>query len=67
MKFLPFSMLTLAWSVLWSWFLATLWFYLGENRDKVGAMIWDYEHVVLYVGIVCVVMYVVYLFWNRKK
>ncbi len=67
MKFLPFSLLTLAWSVLWSGFLATLWFYLGENWNTVWALIWNYEHVVLYVGIVCVVLYVVYLFWNRKK
>lgn len=67
MKFLPFSLYTLVWSTLWSGLLAFAWFYLGENRNKVWSFIGEYEHTVLFAGIVFVVLYIAYLFWNRKK
>lgn len=67
MPFVPFSVLTLLGSTLRSGILATAWYYLGENRDQVGAFFGKYEHVVLAVIGVCAVVYIYYLFSARKK
>lgn len=67
MKFIPFSILTVVGSTLWSGILATAGYYLGANRDQVGAFMGKYEHVVLIIVGVCVIAYLVYLFRNRSK
>ena len=67
MRFLPFSALTLAGSILRSGILATAGYYLWENWQSVSWFIGKYEHTVLYVGIACVAAYFFYLFWNRSK
>lgn len=67
MPFVSFSILTLLWSTLWSWLLAAAWYYLGDNRNIVGVFMEKYQHIVMILGIVIVVAYVAYLFWNRGK
>jgi membrane protein DedA with SNARE-associated domain len=67
MPFVPFSVLTLLGSTLWSGILATAGYYLGENRSKVGAFFGQYEHVVLAALGICAVAYVYYLFAGRQK
>ncbi len=67
MPFVPFSLLTLLGSTLWSAILATAGYYLGANWSQVWEAIAEYEHVVLGVLLVVVAAYVVYLFRNRKK
>ena len=67
MPFVPFSILTLLGSTLRSGVLATAGYYLWSNWNKVWEFIWKYEHIVLvFVGI-AVILYLVYLFRNRKK
>lgn len=67
MKFVPFSLLTLVGSTLWSALLAIAGYYLWANWEQVGAFVGKYEHVVLAIVVVCIVAYIVYLFRNRKQ
>lgn len=67
MPFVPFTILTLVWSTLWSFILATAWYYLGENWSQVWWFFGQYEHIVLGILGVCFVVYIAYLFSNRTK
>lgn len=67
MNFFSFSALTLIGSVLRSGLLAVAGYYLGANRNQVGAFMAKYEHIVLVIVGIGIVAYVTYLFWNRRK
>jgi len=47
MPFLMYSVYTLLWSAVWCTVLAYVWFVLGDQRERVGGVMKQYEHVIL--------------------
>lgn len=61
MNFLKYSIYTIIWTTIWCTLLAGIWYVLGDQRERVGAIMKEYEHVMLWVIALGIVLY----FWNK--
>jgi membrane protein DedA with SNARE-associated domain len=67
MNFAEFSIYTLVGSVVWSGFLASAGYLLGENWETVAQWVADYQSVIAIVILVCVAVFVAYKLLSRRK
>lgn len=67
MKFWEFSLYTLIGSVLWSGFLASAGYFLGDNYAVIIDYLGAYENIILGLGVLAVVTFVGYKIWKKRK
>lgn len=63
MNFLLFSGYTLAGALIWSYILAFGGFFLGDNWEQISKIISQYEHLVMTLGIVGILIFIGYRVW----
>lgn len=61
MNFWIYSMYTLLWTAIWCTLLATVWYVLWDQWERVGSVMKEYEHVMLALIALGVIIY----FWNK--
>lgn len=61
MNFVSYSLYTLIWTAIWCVLLAGIGYVLGDQRERVGAIMKEYEHVMLALIALGIVVY----FWNK--
>jgi membrane protein DedA with SNARE-associated domain len=67
MNFAEFSIYTLVGSVVWSGFLASAGYLLGENWETVAQWVADYQSVIAIVILVCVAAFVAYKLLSKRR
>jgi len=61
MNFFVYSIYTLIWTAFWCTLLAWIGYILWDQRERVGMIMKEYEHVMLAIIALCIVLY----FWRK--
>lgn len=67
MNLWEFSLYTIIGSVVWSGFLASAGYFLGDNYEVIIDYLSAYENVILGLGVAAVVGFVGYKVWKKRK